>query len=165
MTVNLNARWYDSALSLFTQADTLVPEPLFPLDWNRYLYARANPMRFTDPSGHEACDEDGFCYDHGKMVSSPTPKLTEKGKEIRDLFHQFLETDGWWSSSGKFGVNEFLGKWILFESTSSDAITWIKQANLVVTAIAQNLFVGGWNDKVGASYNAIYKFYGIMERS
>ncbi len=87
----LNARWYDSALSLFTQADTLVPEPLFPLDWNRYLYARANPMRFTDPSGHEACDEDGFCYDHGKMVSSPTPKLTDKGKEIRDLFHQFLE--------------------------------------------------------------------------
>jgi RHS repeat-associated protein len=46
------ARWYDSSLGRFNQADTIVPDPYNPLDWDRYSYVRNNPVRYTDPSGH-----------------------------------------------------------------------------------------------------------------
>lgn len=36
----------------FQQPDTLIPEPYQPSDWNRYQYVRANPLKYTDPSGH-----------------------------------------------------------------------------------------------------------------
>jgi RHS repeat-associated protein len=45
-----NARWYDSSLSRFAQADSIVPRGLQGLD--RYAYTNNNPIKHTDPSGH-----------------------------------------------------------------------------------------------------------------
>jgi len=39
------ARWYDPAIMAFASADTLIPDPGNPLDWNRYMYARGNSIR------------------------------------------------------------------------------------------------------------------------
>jgi RHS repeat-associated protein len=47
-----NARMYDPYLNHFTQPDTIVPDPYNPQDWDRYSYARYNPLKYTDPSGH-----------------------------------------------------------------------------------------------------------------
>jgi RHS repeat-associated protein len=47
-----NARYYDPELARFTQADTIVPQPGNPQDWNRYSYTRNNPILYTDPTGH-----------------------------------------------------------------------------------------------------------------
>jgi RHS repeat-associated protein len=47
------ARWYDPALAHFTQADTVVPEPGNAMTYDRYGYARYNPIKFNDPSGHD----------------------------------------------------------------------------------------------------------------
>jgi len=47
-----NARWYDSALGRFVQADTIIPQPGSPQGWDRYAYANNNPLSYTDPSGH-----------------------------------------------------------------------------------------------------------------
>ena len=53
------ARWYDPALGRFVSADSIVPEPYNPLDWDRYQYVRSNPIRYIDPSGHMiACSSD-----------------------------------------------------------------------------------------------------------
>jgi RHS repeat-associated protein len=57
-----NARWYEPALGRFVEADTIVPEPGNPLGWDRFAYTRNNPVRYTDPSGHDVCDEEGNCY-------------------------------------------------------------------------------------------------------
>jgi RHS repeat-associated protein len=46
------SRWYDPYLSQFTQPDSIIPDPYNPLDWNRYAYARYNPARYKDPTGH-----------------------------------------------------------------------------------------------------------------
>ncbi len=54
-----NARWYDPALGRFAQADTIVPAGVQGYD--RYAYVNNNPVRYTDPSGHES----GDCWDRG----------------------------------------------------------------------------------------------------
>jgi len=52
-----NARYYDPELGTFISPDTLVPNPTNVFDYNRYMYARGNPMKYTDPSGHvSTCD-------------------------------------------------------------------------------------------------------------
>ena len=47
-----NARYYDPALGTFISPDSLVPNPARIVDYNRFLYARGNPLKYTDPSGH-----------------------------------------------------------------------------------------------------------------
>jgi RHS repeat-associated protein len=46
------ARWYDSALGRFVQADTVVPSTGDPQAWDRYAYVDNNPVKFVDPTGH-----------------------------------------------------------------------------------------------------------------
>ena len=47
-----NSRWYDPYLTQFIQPDSIIPDPYNLLDLNRYSYARNNPVRYNDPSGH-----------------------------------------------------------------------------------------------------------------
>ena len=54
--LDYNARYYDSALGRFIQADTIVPSPANPQSLNRYSYVLNSPLKYTDPSGHKACD-------------------------------------------------------------------------------------------------------------
>ena len=52
------ARWYDSSLGRFAQADTIVPDGVQGYD--RYAYVSNNPLRYTDPTGHmetEGCGD------------------------------------------------------------------------------------------------------------
>ncbi|GJL68216.1 MAG: hypothetical protein NPIRA06_08510 [Nitrospirales bacterium] len=44
-------RYYDTTLSRFISADTLVPNPGNPQDFNRYTYGNNNPILFNDPTG------------------------------------------------------------------------------------------------------------------
>jgi RHS repeat-associated protein len=56
-----NARWYDPALSRFPQPDSIIPDLYSPQDWDRYSYARNNPLKYVDPDGHRPCDEERGC--------------------------------------------------------------------------------------------------------
>jgi RHS repeat-associated protein len=46
------ARFYDSYLNQWNQADIIIADPYNPLDWNRYSYVRNNPVTANDPTGH-----------------------------------------------------------------------------------------------------------------
>jgi RHS repeat-associated protein len=46
-----NARYYDPVIGTFISPDTLVPDPTNIWDYNRFLYARGNPMKYNDPTG------------------------------------------------------------------------------------------------------------------
>jgi RHS repeat-associated protein len=46
------ARYYDPELGRFIQPDNLIQDQFDPQSLNRYAYARNNPLRYIDPSGH-----------------------------------------------------------------------------------------------------------------
>ncbi|MBI1294010.1 hypothetical protein GC175_03495, partial [bacterium] len=52
-----NARYYDPSIGQFLSPDTLVPDAGLVLDYNRYMYVRGNPLKYSDPSGHYTNDE------------------------------------------------------------------------------------------------------------
>lgn len=48
----MQARFYDPMLTRFLSPDSIVPDPGDPQAFNRYAYVLNNPMRYTDPTGH-----------------------------------------------------------------------------------------------------------------
>lgn len=50
--INMNGRVYDPALGRFMSADSIVPNPSFTQDYNRYAYVLNNPLTYIDPTGH-----------------------------------------------------------------------------------------------------------------
>jgi RHS repeat-associated protein len=46
------ARWYDPAMGRFIQADSVVPNPMSAVGFDRYAYVGNNPLKYIDPSGH-----------------------------------------------------------------------------------------------------------------
>jgi len=89
-----NARWYDSSLGRFAQADTVVPNGAQSYD--RYVYSLNNPIRYLDPSGHKACDNQD---NHGNCV-------TLKNSDYIDIDTKYL--------NDRYNLN-LKGKWSLRE--------------------------------------------------
>jgi len=48
----LRARWYNGDTGRFTTRDVWLPDYTRPQALNGWLYVEANPVNFTDPSGH-----------------------------------------------------------------------------------------------------------------
>jgi hypothetical protein len=67
-------RWYDPAIGLWIQPDTIVPNPLDPLSLNRYAFVEGNPLRYRDPSGHAV--ETGCQDPTGCPSGNPPPGMT-----------------------------------------------------------------------------------------
>ena len=53
-----NARYYDPALGTFISPDSMVPGAGQVINYNRFLYARGNPFKYTDPTGHDPFSQD-----------------------------------------------------------------------------------------------------------
>jgi RHS repeat-associated protein len=49
----LHARYYDSSRGRFLSVDAHLGTPSFPQSWNRYAYARSNPLKYVDPNGKD----------------------------------------------------------------------------------------------------------------
>jgi RHS repeat-associated protein len=64
------ARWYDSSLGRFAQADSLLPSMQ---EFDRYSYVGNNPINYKDPSGH--CRIDAKADDCLKPDKSNIPKM------------------------------------------------------------------------------------------
>ena len=48
-----NFRYYDPELGRFVQPDDIIPDLGNPQSYNRYSYVQNNPLKYTDPTGHE----------------------------------------------------------------------------------------------------------------
>lgn len=49
--INLRARWYDTSTGRFISKDTWAGDYQNPITLGKWLYANANPVMYTDPSG------------------------------------------------------------------------------------------------------------------
>jgi RHS repeat-associated protein len=57
---NYGARLYDPEIGRFTTPDTIVPDYTNPQSLNRFAYVLNNPLKYTDPTGHEEEGDGGF---------------------------------------------------------------------------------------------------------
>jgi hypothetical protein len=64
-------RWNSPYISHFIQPDTIVPGYANPQNLNRYSYVNNNPLRYTDPTGHQLCG-DGESVNCGGTLNTPT---------------------------------------------------------------------------------------------
>jgi RHS repeat-associated protein len=65
------ARYYDPVTARFISADTMIPGPGNPQDFNRYSYVRNNPVGYTDPSGNCATRNGTIIDDASSDPCSP----------------------------------------------------------------------------------------------
>jgi RHS repeat-associated protein len=86
-----NSRMYDPSLGRMAQADTIVPGGVQGLD--RYAYVNNNPVKYTDPTGHIACDDmddKGRCINYEQQNRRLYSKLVSDGSfesapDIKDI--------------------------------------------------------------------------------
>jgi RHS repeat-associated protein len=57
-----NARYMSPALGRFVSADSIVPGAGEPQAFNRYAFVLNNPLKYTDPTGHEPCETGSGLY-------------------------------------------------------------------------------------------------------
>ncbi len=69
------ARYYDPYIGSFITPDSLIPEPEFSQSFNRYMYTYGNPVRYNDPTGHEAESPNGGNY--SSLNFSPDGQLSD----------------------------------------------------------------------------------------
>ena len=68
-----NARWMDVTTGRFTSPDSIIPEQSQGVQaWDRYAYTNNDPLRFTDPTGHRNCEEDGYNCPGDKVYGPPS---------------------------------------------------------------------------------------------
>jgi hypothetical protein len=66
----LRSRFYDPGAGRFLTPDTIEPEPQYPQTYSPYVYASANPTRFTDPTGTQDLGELGIALSIVGILSS-----------------------------------------------------------------------------------------------
>jgi RHS repeat-associated protein len=128
------ARYYDPQIGQFISPDTIVPDEKSFLSYNRYLYANGNPLKYNDPSGHQASctmgqDTSWDCNDNvigiqtvsiqeipASQLSAPPEFSTEQLEYLGNLTTELAQAqmvyadngDVDWQETLKSGLGEIL---------------------------------------------------------
>jgi RHS repeat-associated protein len=101
--MNFEAHYYRNTWGRFTQVDPASGTPADPQSWNRYAYARNNPLRFVDPTGlcgepvTESSSYTGTHLDVNVNVPIPCDAGTYNGSDM------WSERNGMTPSPGDLG--------------------------------------------------------------
>ncbi len=122
-----NARWYDSSLGRFAQADSFMSGGIQGYD--RYAYTGNNPVNFADPSGHKrTCHsetESGYTFQSCVGVDDPWKppdgSLDKRAQKVYDKYVALYNTPGWWNgyNAGEFTIWQFLNLLLSMELSGS----------------------------------------------
>lgn len=67
---NYGARLYDPQIARFISADSMIANPGDPRSLNPYTYALNNPLRYTDPTGHQGEDVAVEAAEEGSVMTT-----------------------------------------------------------------------------------------------
>jgi RHS repeat-associated protein len=137
-----NARWYDSSLGRFAQADTIVPGGVQGLD--RYAYVQNNPLLYIDPSGHCGIEKD-------ENGNETVGKLDCTAKDIAGwsmayrlrwfkLFTVAAGASEWFHNIE--GILEVFDEHNLGETASGGANDWVSWTDAGLLESIQNGYMG-----------------------
>ena len=97
--LNYNARFYSPRLGRFISADSVVPNPLDPLSFDRFSYVRANPIKFSDPTGHAYYDPGCECMVYEPhLPPTPTPPARQP---VLPWEQEDIEPEAWMRQNGE----------------------------------------------------------------
>ncbi len=93
----MHARYYAPRLGRFLSVDPIGGELLRPQSWNRYVYARNNPLKWVDPTG-ETISLAGLTEDQREELKRRLEALTGNTYEINESLELVLGEVGAGSS-------------------------------------------------------------------
>jgi RHS repeat-associated protein len=125
----LRARWYDPTVGRLTQADRIVPNPLNSQAWNRYAYGLNNPLRYTDPSGYCADNQDDPVCKHVPLLITYS------------LYYEILSYEVRVGEPGRQPINEELAATLNNLQAGLDTIGWAINLNRFLADSAVFLLV------------------------
>lgn len=96
---NYDARLYDPVVGRFVTADSIVEDFFTPQTLNRYTYVRNNPLRYTDPTGHETT---------GEVIKRKGEAAAAAGKNVTAYAWAFAEAA--WTFFGAESVSKVADK-------------------------------------------------------
>jgi RHS repeat-associated protein len=114
------ARSYDPALGRFLQADSIVPNPANPQSLNRYAYVLNNPLKYTDPSGHDPLDpqwQDEFEKAHNRAPSAEDVAI----RLFSIAFPEEWNSDAFYDENGEYRPGSLE---IVFNAERPEDRTW-----------------------------------------
>jgi RHS repeat-associated protein len=114
--VDLRAREYDPGIGQFTSQDTWSGDYQNPITLVKWLYANANPVMYTDPTGNDPwwCGNNMECYAqwianyqkcHGGTSPTSTPALQYLGEYEITHYNYAMESDPQFPANDKVRVS------------------------------------------------------------
>jgi RHS repeat-associated protein len=104
--INMNGRLYDPVIARFFSPDKYVVNSSFTQDFNRYSYARNNPLMYTDPSGESIFAGESGMERFLNFLTLPARLLSEGFQWIDDKMNGVTRPNGYFNMSYLTGFSE-----------------------------------------------------------
>jgi RHS repeat-associated protein len=104
-----HARYYGAWLGRFHSPDQLGGKPEDPQSWNRYAYAKNNPLTFVDPDGRQAAPGQSYVSGQGWTTGSA---LDPANRPSPVMGMQFMAVTGAIGALTVFGGSGFVASFL-----------------------------------------------------
>jgi hypothetical protein len=173
-------RWYDAQLGRWISADSIVPEPGNPQNFNRFAYVLNNPLKYVDPSGHIAENEAEGANNILEELQRDYDVHIEKDWRYIEFEGKLVWTGGVWSleelETVLLGVKDLAQKMSDAHGGTMDAATSFRQTigavtirkgliddpDYLITYLVYGFYPAGLTNPVN---NVVSLYRGFSERS